>query len=100
MQNHRRRSRSIGEKIVDATEFPKEVALGLPKITVFPRQEATIENHKGIISYDDSFIRVFSTKGVISVCGSELAITAITDTDITIRGNVALVKLDDMEVEA
>ncbi len=97
MQNRKRR-RSIGEKLTDAAELPKEITLGLPKITVLAKEEALVENYKGIIEYDDTIVRLYTAIGIVTIRGDSLSITAITDEDVTVSGTVTAVLLDIAEV--
>ncbi len=98
MQKQKRRRASIGEKLSDAAELPKEITLGLPKITVLAKEEASVENYKGIIEYDDTVVRLYTAVGIITIRGNALSITAITDEDVTVRGDVSAVLLDTSEV--
>ena len=49
---------SLRERIVDNLELPKDLMLGAAIVTVTGRGEAVISNYKGILEYEDSFIRV------------------------------------------
>ena len=46
------------EFIAEKLELPKDVVLDLPKIIIVGRNEITIENHKGIISFKDDLIKI------------------------------------------
>lgn len=80
--------RSLGETLADAAELPKDIVLGVPKITLLFGSGATVENHKGIIDYTESAVRLYSSAGIITLRGEALTITAITDEDITVSGHV------------
>ena len=74
------------EKLAEAVEFPKEIVLSMPKITVLGRKEATIENHQGIIAMEEDNIRLYTAMGVLCLWGEDLDIAAISDEDIHITG--------------
>jgi sporulation protein YqfC len=74
--------------VVGALDLPPEIILGIPKITVLPENEATIQNHKGIIEYTDNFVTVNTSMGVVKLSGQKLFIKSITDEEIQIEGSV------------
>lgn len=61
----------IKNELVNAIDFPKEVLLNLPKVTLIGKNHVTIENHKGIIEYIPERIRVNTTIGVIRILGKK-----------------------------
>ncbi len=69
-----------------------EVLLGEPKITVTGDYLVEIVNHKGIISFSDEQIEVNTRKYVYKILGNSLVITALTDEEISISGNVAVIE--------
>ena len=54
----------ISESIADAWGVPKEVIMNIPKLTIAGASEIYIENHKGILSYTDTEIRVSTPMGI------------------------------------
>ena len=69
-----------------------EVLLGEPKITVTGDYLVEIVNHKGIISFSQEQIEVNTRKYVYKIIGKSLVITALTDEEISIFGNVAVIE--------
>ena len=57
----------ISESIADAWGVPKEVIMNIPKLTIAGASEIYIENHKGILSYTDTEIRVSTPMGIVRV---------------------------------
>ena len=74
----------ISESIADAWGVPKEVIMNIPKLTIAGASEIYIENHKGILSYTDTEIRVSTPMGIVRVFG--LSIDRIRLEDILISG--------------
>lgn len=85
---------SLREKIADAAELPKEIALSLPKVTLLAHKEATVENYKGIISLDADKIRLYTSVGILCLEGENLDIAAITDEDISIFGMIRKIEFE------
>lgn len=75
-------------KVVEALELPPDVVLGIPCITVLGDREATVQNYKGIVEYDDKKVVLNTSLGIFSVMGEGLDIKTVTDDDITLQGKV------------
>ncbi len=78
----------VGERVVGSLELPRDIVLGMPKITVLGDREAFIENYKGIIEYDNTVVKLNTSLGMITLLGELLDIKTITDEDITISGKI------------
>ena len=80
-------------ELVNAIDFPKEVLLNLPKITLIGKTHVTIENHKGIIEYIPERIRVNTTIGVIRILGKKMIVNSIMTEVITISGEITNIEI-------
>ena len=78
--------RNSKEKILNSLELPKDLMLGAAIVTVTGRREALISNYKGILEYEDSFIRVQTKNCRILISGSHLAIDYYTNEEMKITG--------------
>ena len=77
---------SLRERIVDNLELPKDLMLGAAIVTVTGRGEAVISNYKGILEYEDSFIKIQTKNCRILISGSHLAIDYYTNEEMKIVG--------------
>lgn len=84
----------LREKVAESMELPKEIAISMPKITLYAAKEATVENYKGIIELTPHLVRLYTSAGVVCLFGEALDISAITDEDITILGNIRKIELE------
>ena len=50
------------KKIADSFELPKDIVLGIPIVTCYGSDQMTIENHKGILEFNDKYINVRAMK--------------------------------------
>ncbi len=75
-------------------ELPKDIALSMPKITVLAGKEASVENYKGVIELTREKIRLYTAAGILSLTGTELDISAITDEDISILGAIQKIEFE------
>jgi sporulation protein YqfC len=78
----------IKETISNALELPKDIVLDVAKVTLIGTDTITIENHKGIIEYNEDQIRINTGSGILTINGSKLSIKAILQEEITITGEV------------
>lgn len=82
------RNPSLREKMVTNLELPKDLMLGAAILTVTGRTEALISNYKGILEYEDSFIRVQTKNCRIRISGAHLAIDYYTNEEMKITGYI------------
>lgn len=66
--------------------LPVEVIDNLPKISVIGDSEITIENHKGILSFDKDNIKIKTSIGVLEIRGEHIEIIFIGGSTIIISG--------------
>ena len=69
-------------------EFPREVVENIPKITVTAFDEILIENFKGILEYEEFFVRISTEIGNININGFNLKLNQMADSDILVSGKI------------
>ena len=84
MKNRKRPLRKI-DRIL---EMPKEICSEEPKITIIGFEEMIIENYKGILEYEDYFIRINTHIGIMNINGFNLKLEKMTSDDIKIMGKI------------
>lgn len=75
-------------KINEVLELPREVISKVPKITITSFDEVLIENFKGILEYEDFFVRISTYVGNININGFNLALSQMTEDDILVTGKI------------
>ena len=75
-------------------EMPREIDNKEPKITIISFDEILIENYKGILEYEEFFIKVDTEIGIININGYKLTLEQITDEDIGIKGTIKSIELE------
>ena len=65
-------------------EIPREVISDIPKITITGFDEILIENFKGILEYEDFFVRISTSIGILNINGFNLKLNQMTDDDIEV----------------
>ena len=81
-------------KIDKILELPKEVCSNIPKIIITGFEEMIIENYKGILEYEEFFVKISTYIGNININGFNLSLNQMTDDDIIING-----KIDSIDFE-
>ena len=76
------------EKMVQNLELPKDLMLGAAIVTVTGRREALIENYKGILNLEDSFIKVQTKNCRIIITGLQLSVEYYTNEEMKITGQI------------
>lgn len=75
-------------------ELPKEVCSNVPKIVITGFDEIIIENFKGILEYEEFFVRINTYIGIININGYQLKLENMTDDDIRVTG-----KIESLDIE-
>lgn len=83
-------------KIKQFLEIPKEVISKAPKITILGFQEMLIENYKGILEYEDFYIRINTSMGTININGFQLNLNQMTEDDIMVTGKIQSIDIEDV----
>ena len=76
----------IREQVIERLELPKDFLLGEAIVTVTGRKELLIENYKGILNYEDSFIKIQAKNCRIIIRGRQLSIDYYTNEEMKISG--------------
>lgn len=74
------------EGIANKLDLPRDIILNMPKITVTGDNEIIIENHKGIVVFSESEVKVNSGIGLISIYGVNFEILFMGGSTITVGG--------------
>ena len=75
-------------KIDKILELPKEVYSNVPKITILGFDEIIIENYKGILEYEEFFVRISTYIGIVNINGYNLNLETMTNDDIKVTGKI------------
>lgn len=81
-------------KIDELLELPKEVCSNVPKIIITGFDEMIIENFKGILEYEEFFVRINTHIGIVNINGYGLSLENMTDDDIRVKG-----KIESLDIE-
>ena len=61
----RKNKKNHTAKINNILEFPEEITNNEPKVTIIGFKKIMVENYKGILEYENFFVRLNTTIGVL-----------------------------------
>ncbi len=82
------------KKLNRMLEMPQEVYTNVPKFTITGFQELVIENYKGILEYENFFVRISTHIGIVNINGLNLNLETMTNDDIRVTGKIESVELE------
>lgn len=89
-----RRVKGAMHRLTQIMEIPQDIVLDLPRITMLGNKQLLVENHKGIIEYTSSILRIKLNQGELVIQGSALILAAIQEEQILVEGTVEEVRYD------
>ncbi len=88
-----REMKSLEYFLAHFLELPKELVMGLPRITVLGDIQMIVENHRGIIEYTTERVRIGTGIGELRVTGSGLTLRTIFPEEIAVDGKIRSIDL-------
>ena len=85
----------LSKAMADFLEIPADIVLDLPKLTITGRNQLYLENHKGIIEYSTSRLRINLSRGYLEINGEKLEIQALMPDEMKVTGEVHSVRYWD-----
>lgn len=89
-----KKTNRLSDKINNILEVPRELTDNNPKITIIGFNEMLIENYKGILEYEEFFIKVNTSIGNININGFNLDLEQVTEDDILVKGTIESFDID------
>lgn len=85
------------ELIAEKLDLPRDVVLDIPKITIIGSNEITIENHKGVVLFNESKMMINSNTGLITIYGRNFEILFMGGSTLTVSGRFKSMVYEDNE---
>lgn len=73
-------------------QLPQDVLLELPRITLIGHIHAYIENHRGLLVYSDTELRLKTNKGAIQILGDSFVLKTMLPEEIILEGTISDIK--------
>ena len=95
----RKNKKKNNSRLNNILEFPEEISNNAPKITIIGFKKIMVENYKGILEYENFFVRLNTTIGVLNINGFNLSLNEMTDEDLIITGNIESIDFESVTDE-
>lgn len=80
------------EKAAEMSGVPKDVAMGLPILTITGTNDLCVENYRGMTEYTDQIIRLQSKSDQIKITGKKLEVIYYTNDEMKIHGHIRTIE--------
>jgi len=74
--------------MADKMDLPQDVMMDLPRITMIGQIHVYIENHRGLLGFTDSEVRLLLKQGQLLIKGKALVIKTILPEEILLEGKI------------
>ena len=88
--------RKKARRIEEILEIPVELSTNTPKITITGFERMLIENYRGILEYQDYFVRVNTYIGILNINGFDLKLEEMTSDDLLVTGKIDSVDFENI----
>ena len=82
-------------KVASLLDIPLDTVVDWPRVMLSGNKSLVIQNHRGVIEYDQTILRVNTKLGEIKVSGSGLVLLSAVKEDIVVEGKINQVELID-----
>jgi sporulation protein YqfC len=90
-----KRREILSKAMADFLEIPKDLVMDIPKVTLIGRNELYLENHRGIIEYSLTRVRINLSRGYIEIEGEDMEIKALLPEELSLYGQIKSIKYLD-----
>ena len=73
-------------------DLPEDLVAGLARVEILGSDQLTIENHRGILRFDEQELEAAVPGGSITISGSGLFIRKMTGQELTVAGQLEQVR--------
>ena len=87
--------RKKARRLDEILEIPVELSTDNPKLTIVGFERILIENYRGILEYQEYFVRLNTYIGIININGFNLQLEEMTTDDLLVTG-----KIDSIDFES
>lgn len=85
-------ARNWGKKVkqlmTKTMDLPQDVMMDLPRITMIGQLHIYIENHRGLLAFTDSEVRLMLKNGQLLIKGDAFVIKTILPEEIMLEGKI------------
>ncbi len=82
-----------GVAAMEKLDLTAAIRPGTPRMELTGNREFYMDNHRGILSYSREAIDIGASDMIVRLRGADLAIAAMTDDEVRIRGKIGSMEL-------
>ena len=82
------------KRFAQLLDMPRELDKNQTKVTIISFDEILIENYKGIMEYEEFFVKINTEIGIININGFNLNLEQMTNEDILVKGVINSIDLE------
>jgi sporulation protein YqfC len=91
----RSKERRFGRKLVELFDIPLDTVADWPRVVLTANQDAVVQNHRGVIEYDQQVVRINTKMGEMLIAGAGLTLVTALKDEIVVRGKIERIELVD-----
>ncbi|NLT39789.1 MAG: hypothetical protein GXX89_04915 [Clostridiales bacterium] len=81
------------ERMAESFRLPIDAAVGALRIEILSGCEVLVENHRGLLDFDDNMICIGAAHHLVKINGSKLKIIAMDQSQLRVSGKISSVEL-------
>ncbi|PLT30964.1 sporulation protein YqfC [Peribacillus deserti] len=78
----------LRQLMMKSMDLPHDVIMDLPRITMIGQLHIYIENHRGLLTFTDTELRLMLKNGQLLIKGNSFSIKAILPEEILLEGKI------------
>ena len=88
MTDLKKQGQSILEHTAQIFDLPAHVLAGLTRVEIIGDKGVSIENHEGILEYEENVIKINTKMGIVQIKGVNLELKSMSRNQLSIKGKV------------
>lgn len=87
-----RKLEGAAHRLAERLELPKDVFFDLPRVVLIGNLQVSVENHRGLLSYDGKTLSLALQTGRLVVRGQDLVVGFVGSSELTVTGRLEAVE--------
>jgi sporulation protein YqfC len=83
-----RKQRPIAHKLANLLDIPLDTVIDWPRMTLSGNKSLTITNHRGVIEYDQTLVRINTRFGELKISGVGLTLISAVKDEVVVEGKI------------
>jgi sporulation protein YqfC len=88
-----KKRKRLRESVTAALGLSSDLLSDGPRIALSGDAELMIENHKGVLEYEETLLRLNCADFIVSISGQNLSLAGVTESEALVRGKIQKIEL-------